>query len=83
MQPEDTPKKPYSAPQLNRLSFEQAALVLIGHAWHHGNRDARDLLELMFRRVGEPASRIECNFGEPQVTQVFSDSGSGSGWKGR
>lgn len=34
MQLEVAPKKTYSAPQLKTLKFEQASLLLVGHAWN-------------------------------------------------
>jgi hypothetical protein len=40
-------RKPYSPPQLQTRTFEQAALFLTGHAWI-GNQDAKDLLKLLF-----------------------------------
>ena len=45
-------KKGYLSPQVRSRTFEQAALVLVGHAWN-GDQQARDLLELMFREPGE------------------------------
>ena len=48
-------KKPYSAPKLNKLTPEQARLLLIGHATC-GDRGAKDLLEVIY-----PAFQSEGN----------------------
>ena len=40
-------KKTYSAPRLNKLTPEQARLLLIGHATC-GDRGAKDLLEVIY-----------------------------------
>jgi hypothetical protein len=48
----ESTKKPYSAPSLNKPTFEQASLFLVGHAWN-GDTDARELLELMFPPAGD------------------------------
>lgn len=52
VQADEAPKKPYSAPQWHRLSFEQASLLLVGRAWN-GDPGARYLLKLMFPLPGE------------------------------
>jgi hypothetical protein len=83
MRPGAALKKAYSAPQLKRLSFEQASLFLVGHAWNGGDRDARGLLELMFHRAGDQAVRINYNFPDLQATRVCPDSSDNSGWKRR
>lgn len=57
MQLEVAPKKTYSAPQLKTLKFEQASLLLVGHAWN-GDPYARDLLELIFPLAGKQPSAI-------------------------
>jgi len=41
-------QKPYSPPQLQQRTLDQAKLFLVGHAWV-GNVGARALLELLFR----------------------------------
>jgi hypothetical protein len=38
-------KKPYYRPEARKLAHEQAALLLLGHAWE-GNKNAKMLLEL-------------------------------------
>jgi hypothetical protein len=43
----EAPKTPYQPPQFRSVTFEQASLFLVGHAWN-GDHDARDLLRLMF-----------------------------------
>ncbi len=48
-------KKPYTAPKLNKLTLEQANLLLIGHATC-GNQGAKDLLEVIY-----PAFQSEGN----------------------
>jgi hypothetical protein len=50
-----TCKKPYTAPKLNKLTLEQASLLLIGHATC-GDRGAKDLLEVIY-----PAFQSEGN----------------------
>jgi len=40
-------RQPYSSPQLQRRTYEQAVIFLTGHAWI-GNQGARDLLERIF-----------------------------------
>jgi hypothetical protein len=40
-------KKPYTVPKLNKLTLEQANLLLIGHATC-GNQGAKDLLEVIY-----------------------------------
>jgi len=82
MGPGEAPKKPYSAPQLKRFDFEQASLILVGHAWNSSDRNARDLLEVMFQRPGEQAVLINYNFPDLQATQVRPDSSDDS-WKRR
>jgi hypothetical protein len=42
-----TCKKPYTAPKLNKLTLEQANLLLIGQATC-GNQGAKDLLEVIY-----------------------------------
>jgi hypothetical protein len=42
-----TCKKPYTAPTLNKLTLEQANLLLIGRATC-GNQGAKDLLEVIY-----------------------------------
>jgi hypothetical protein len=50
-----TCKKPYTAPKLNKVTLEQANLLLIGHATC-GDRGAKDLLEVIY-----PAFQSEGN----------------------
>jgi len=52
-------KKPYSAPGLNKLTLEQARLLLLGHATC-GDRGAKDLLEVLY-----PAFQSEGDDGAP------------------
>jgi hypothetical protein len=42
-----TCKKPYLAPRLNKLTPEQARLLLLGHATC-GDQGAKDLLEMIY-----------------------------------
>lgn len=55
-QPEQALRKPYSAPEVHRLNFEQASLFLLGHDWD-GDPYARDLLELIFPPQAERPSK--------------------------
>ena len=50
-----TCKKPYLAPRLNKLTPEQARLLLLGHATC-GDQGAKDLLEMIY-----PAFQSEGN----------------------
>ena len=58
----ETSKKTYSSPQLNKLTTEQANLILIGHAGC-GDRGAIDLLAVLYppaeRRVDHAGENCE------------------------
>lgn len=83
MRPGEAVKKAYLAPQLKRLNFEHASLLLVGHAWSGRDRNARDLLESMFQRPGEQAVLINYNFPDLQANQARPASSDDSGWKRR
>jgi hypothetical protein len=53
----DTTRKAYSSPKLNKLSPEQAKLVLIGHATS-GDLGARDLLSVIYPDVNPEAAKV-------------------------
>jgi hypothetical protein len=43
--PSKKTRKPYVKPQCNKITREQAALLLLGQAWD-GDEEAKELLEL-------------------------------------
>lgn len=56
-----TRKKPYTAPKLNKLTLEQANLLLIGHATC-GNQGAKDLLQMIYpasERIDDVPADVE------------------------
>ncbi len=55
----DIRRKTYSPPQLNKLTPEQARLLLIGHATC-GDQGAKDLLDVLY-----PLAREEGNHAAP------------------
>ena len=59
----ETPKKTYLPPKLNKLTPEQANLILIGHA-SCGDQGAKDLLAVLYPPSERAGYGVCANFGD-------------------
>ncbi len=63
--PSDTRKKTYTPPKLNKLTQEQANLILLGHCCDQGAKDLLDVLYPLDKSDGSADGPAYCEQQEP------------------